>query len=381
MMSALQRSIVLRALLRCRFPMLAVAAVAVALIERRATGPSSDGGYFASAGRDLLSTHGLHVYASSGLQAGPLQLALFGVLSHLTSWLHLPFDSTYAVISTLASTAVIVGGVRLLRRRVGLAESPAAELVIGVLAIAWLVATEAYTSGHPAELIVPALWIAAAALAYEGKAGWAGTLVGVGAGFETWALLGLPVLLLAADWRRRLLGLGMAVVTAVLLYVPFLLAGPFRMGDLQWGIARHSLIHAIDPTLANFPWSARLAQAVIVVALGTVAWAGIRRDAEPIVAVWLLPAVLAVAKATTEAAGYDWYWLPAQLILLAGCGCVGGLSRQVLGIAVVAEAVVVIGPLQRWQFGVAALVALLLAAWSVTGVAAGRPAWTLRSIA
>src|SRR5581483_10562060 len=146
MMSALQRSIVLRTLLRWRYLVLIVASVAAALIEVRTTGPSSDGGYFASAGRDLLSAHGLHVYASRGLQAGPLQLAAFGAFSHLTSWLRLPFDSTYAVTSTVASTAVIVGGLRLLRRRLGLAASPAAELATGVLAVAWLVATEAYTS-------------------------------------------------------------------------------------------------------------------------------------------------------------------------------------------------------------------------------------------
>src|SRR5581483_5394560 len=256
----------------------------------------SDGGYFASAGRDLLSAHGLHVYASRGLQAGPLQLAAFGAFSHLTSWLRLPFDSTYAVTSTVASTAVIVGGLRLLRRRLGLAASPAAELATGVLAVAWLVATEAYTSGHPAELVAPALWIAAAVFAYEGNVGWAGALIGLGSGFETWAVLGVPVLLLAGSWRPRLTGVASTAGTTAVLYLPFAIAGPFRMGDLHWGIARTSLIHALDPTLVAVSGSGRVVQAAVVIALGSLAWAGIRRAADPSIAVWLLPAVLAVAK-------------------------------------------------------------------------------------
>lgn len=382
MVSALERSVLLRAILRHRWLVLAVAALGTALLEVQSSGPSSDGWYFAAAGRDLFSSHGLHVYASNGLQAGPLQLGGFGVLAYLTAWLHLPQDATYAVTSTLLSTATIVGGARLLRRHVGLPDSPVAELLTGTFAIGWLLATAVYSSGHPAELVIPALWIAAAVLAAEDRVVWAGLLIGVGAGFETWGVLGVPVLLLSSQWRRRGIGTAVAAVAATALFLPFLIAGPFRMGQLHWNVASTSLVHALDPGLANFPWSARLAQAAIVVAFGGLAWAGTRRSPEPAtVAVWLVPAVIAVAKAVSEAAGYDWYWLPAQLTLLAGLACADGLPRRTLVVTAVAEAVAITSPLQRWQLALAALTGLLLVAWTPADERPSRRVRTLRSTA
>jgi hypothetical protein len=379
MASVLERSELLRAICRHRWLVLGVAAVCSALLEVQTSGPSNDGWYFAAAGRRLLSSTGLHVYASNGLQAGPLQLASFGALAHLATWLHLPLDGTYAVISTLASTAVIVGGVRLLRRHVGLADSAVAELLAGTFAVGWLLAAEVYLSGHPAELVIPALWIAAGVLAADDRPAWAGALVGLGAGFETWAVLGVPVLLLATRWSRRALAAGVAAMVSAAWFVPFVVAGPFRMGQLHWNVASTSLVHALDPGLTEFPWSARLAQAIVVVSLGSLAWAGIRRWSDPSAGVWLVPAVIAVTKAVTESAGYDWYWLPAQLTLLVGCACADGLPRRVLGVAVIAEVTLITDPLQRWQFAVAVLTALLVVAWAPRGARPPRRIGTLRS--
>lgn len=379
MVPAFDRSELLRAICRHRWLVLGVAAVCSALLEVQTSGPSNDGWYFAAAGRGLLSGHGLHVYASNGLQAGPLQLASFGALAHLTAWLHLPLDGTYAVISTLASTAVVVGGVRLLRRQVGLPDSPIAELLAGTFAVGWLLTAEVYLSGHPAELVVPALWIAAGVLAGQDRPAWAGALVGLGAGFETWAVLGVPVLLLASRWARRALGVGVAAVVSVAWFVPFIIAGPFRMGQLHWNVAPTSLIHALAPSLTEFPWSARLAQAVVVVALGTLAWAGVRRWSDPAAGVWLVPAVVAVAKALTESAGYEWYWLPAQLTLLVGCACADGLPRRVVAVTVIAELTLITNPLQRWQFALAALTGLLVVTWAPRAARPPRRIRTLRS--
>jgi hypothetical protein len=361
---ALERSGLLRAILRHRWVIVLVASVGAALLEVHTTGPSSDGPYFAHAGRELVSRNGLHVYAAPGLQAGPLQVGAFGLLSRLTGSLHLAEDPTYAVISTLASTVLLVAGVRTLRRHVGLPSSATAELLVGVLSVGWLMATEVYTSGHPAELVIPALWIAAAVLATEDRAVLAGALIGVGAGFETWAVLGVPVLLLSG----RLLPAGRAAMamvgTAAAMYLPFVIAGPFRMGQAVWTVSSASLIHAIDPRLVTFPWSARLAQSVVVVAMGTVAWWVTRRTgAGAVMAVWFVPAVLALVKAISEPSGYDWYWLPVQVVVLAGCACADGLPRRVVAALLATEAVAVTASLRSWPLALVALAGLIVAGW------------------
>jgi hypothetical protein len=358
---ALERNRILRALLRHRWVVLAVAAVGAALLEVHTTGPSSDGPYFAAAGTRLLSSDGLHVYAARGLQAGPLQVAAFGVLSRACSVLHLPEDPAFAVLSAMASTALVLAGVRALRARVGLAASPTAELLTGVLAVGWLLATEVYTSGHPAELVIPVLWIWAGLLASEDRAAWAGVLIGLGAGFETWAVLGLPVLLLSGRVPAAARGLAAMSGVVAAVYLPFVLAGPFRMGQAVWGVAPGSLVHALDPGLDTFPWSARLLQSLGVVAIGFLAWGASRRSPSTVVlTVWLVPAAIAMAKAISEPGGYDWYWLPAEVALLAGCACADGLPRRVVVATAVAEAVVVSAPLRAWPVALAALAGLLI---------------------
>jgi hypothetical protein len=378
---AVDRSALLRAMLRRRWVLLALAAVGAALLEVHTTGPSTDGWYFAGAGRDLLSAHGLHVYATDGLQAGPLQIGAFGLLAHLTALLHLPADPTYAVISTLGSTALVGFGTRRLRRDAGLADSPVAELLTGSLAIGWLIATEVYTSGHPAELVVPGLWIAAAILATKDRSIWAGVLVGLGAGFETWAVLGLPVLLLCGDWRKTARAVAACGVVAGGMYLPFVLAGPFRMGQLVWSVAPTSLVHSLDPRLTGLPWSGRLAQALVVVGLGALAWGGVRRPSSPAVSVWLIPAVIALAKAITEPAAYEWYWLPAQIALLGGVACVDGLSRRLVAVLVLTEGIAVTTPLHAWPITLPALVILVFAGWGPAATRRLNRLRTLRSTA
>lgn len=203
-------------------------------------------------------------------------------------------------------------------------------------------------------------WIAAATLATKNRTVWAGVLIGLGAGFETWAVLGLPVLLLSGHWRKTARAVAVAGLVTIALYLPFLIAGPFRMGQVVWNVAPTSLIHSLDPRLTGLPWSGRLAQSAVVVSLGVLAWLGGRRTSAPAVAVWLVPAVIALSKAITEPAGYEWYWLPPQLALLAGAACADGLPRRTLVVVGMAEVVAVTSPLHGWRITIAALVALLI---------------------
>jgi hypothetical protein len=361
---ALERSALLRAILRYRWPILLIASLGAALLEVHTTGPSSDGPYFATAGRALIGANGLHVYAAKGLQAGPLQVGGFGLLARLTALLHLPEDSTYAVISTLASTVVLVAGVRALRRHVGLPASATAELLTGVLSVGWLMSTEVYTSGHPAELVIPALWIAAAVLATDDRTVLAGAVIGLGAGFETWAVLGVPVLLLSGRVLTAVRGAAAMVAVAAAIYLPFVIVGPFRMGKAVWGVWSGSLIHALDPALTTFPWSARLAQSAVVVLFGTIAWWVSRRSPNgAAMAVWFVPAIIAMAKAISEPSAYDWYWLPVQVAVLAGCACADGLPRRVVVALIVAEGVAVTTSFRIWPVALVAFAGLLVASW------------------
>lgn len=340
--------------------LLLAATVGAALLAVHTSGPSVDGPYFTAAGRSLLSGSGLHAYAARGLQAGPWQVAGFGLLSRLTDLVRLPDDATFAVLSSLASTAAVIAGVRWLRRRCGLSASPVAELLAGVLAIGWQLATSVYTSGHVAELVIPIVWVAGAGIARDDRVLVAGLLIGLAAGFETWAVLGAPVLLLAPTWAARAKAVAALMAVTAATYLPFVLAGPFRMGDATWAVSRHSLIHAIDPNLATFPWTARLVQSVVVVGVGVFGWLLLRHRCGP-TAVWVIPALIAMSKAISEPSGYDWYWLPAQLTLLAGCACLDGLPRRLALAVVVGEVVAVTSPLHAWPIAALSLAGLLAA--------------------
>ena len=87
----------------------------------------------------------------------------------------------------------------------------------------------AYFFGHPAQILIPVSWIAAGAFARQGRTATAGALIGLGAGLETWGMLGLPILLLAPNLRRATVGAGTAIATAALLFLPFVALGEFQM--------------------------------------------------------------------------------------------------------------------------------------------------------
>jgi hypothetical protein len=228
---------------------------------------------FVAAGRTLLSGSWSHAFSNPSIQVGPLQLALFGSIGRSTEALAVVLATATALLLVAAAKAAGV-------------KSPALLGGVGLLAVAVGFTRVGYEVGHPADAVLPLVWILAAAEARRGRAGRAGLLVGLSAGLEIWGILGIAVLALAP--RRREAGLG-AVVTGVVaaaLFLPFVLAGHFSMGAYQWQVTPPAPLSLIVGSGTPFGWPFRLAQGALAVSAGVAAARLLRRSPH---AVWVAP--------------------------------------------------------------------------------------------
>src|SRR5438128_10984222 len=169
-------------------PVLAAAALVASL--DRGTDPG-DLVYFVHRGEQLLSGGWASTFADPMLQSGPLQLVAFGAVRNLTAL-------AFLIELSVAALLLYVAG------RIGAGDR--VRLVVGLLAVGAGLTHLAFVDGHPAEAIVPLLWVLAGIRAREDRVLWAGALIGLSAGLELWGVLGLPVLLLAPRRRRVLAG-------------------------------------------------------------------------------------------------------------------------------------------------------------------------------
>ena len=177
-----------------------------------------DTNLFVTAGRTLLSTHWSHAFANSKIQVGPLQLAVFGSLGRS--------GTALAVVLAVATVLLLLATARTVGVR-----NPALLCGLGLIAVAVGFTGAGYVYGHPADAVLPLLWILAAVDARRGHAVRAGALVGLTAGVQTWGLLGVAVLALARRWRDAGKGVLVAAGVAALRFVPFVLGGHFAMGS------------------------------------------------------------------------------------------------------------------------------------------------------
>jgi hypothetical protein len=150
--------------------------------------------------------------------------------------------------------------------RLGLSER--ARLAIGLLAVAAGLTHIAFVDGHPAEAIVPLLWVLAGLHARQGRVLSAGALVGFSAGFELWGVLGVAVLLLAPRLTRALAGACVQAAVVAAMLAPFALAGTFRMFEHEWRATSGTLVGLVAGPGAPFGWQLRLAQAAFAMGAG-----------------------------------------------------------------------------------------------------------------
>lgn len=284
-------------LARVWVPVLGLAA-AVASLDR-----GSDPGdlvYFVHRGQQLLSGGWADTFADPSLQSGPLQLALFGAVRNLTA---LAFVIELGVAALLL---YVLGRLRTSER---------VRLAAGILAVASGLTHLAFADGHPADAVVPLLWVLAGLSARADRPVRAGALIGLSAGMELWGVLGAPVLLLAPRFRRAVAGGLVEGAVVVVMLAPFALAGSFRMFDYRWRVETGTILSvAVEPG-SGFGWPLRLLQASLALAIGAAVALGLRRSIQ---AVWLAPLGLAVVRILLDPQSFGWYWLQPEALVLCG---------------------------------------------------------------
>jgi hypothetical protein len=241
-------------------------------------------------------------FADPSVQVGPLQLAAFrvGDVAHVL-----------ALVVQLGVAALFwATSGRLLADR-----DPWIRFAVCMAAVVLGLTYGAYQDGHPAQVVIPLLWVLAACDARDGQTVRAGALVGLSAGFEVWGVLGAVVLVLAPDARATLRGLATELGIAAALFLPFVVAGELRMLDYHWSVNGDTLLSLVVSTGTDFTWQMRLAQGVAALAAGAaVAWR-LRRSLH---AVWLAPLTVVGVRMALDPVRYPWYWLAVQTLVLLG---------------------------------------------------------------
>lgn len=278
-------------------PLAAASAVGFAIPP----GDTGDLQYFVDAARVLFSGSWAETYASSTLQAGPLQLILFGLSDALIG---AAVGGLAAVLFWLVARGVLGANAG----RWALFGAALAPVLLGLT-------FHPYADGHPAQVLVPLLWVLAGLHARRGRAWFAGVLVGLSAGLELWGILGVAVLIVAPSARdlvRAVAGTGLVTVA---LYAPFAIAGDFAMFDYRWTVNGDTLLSlAVEPG-TPFTWQLRVLQgATAVLAGAAVAWS-LRRS---IAAVWAGPLALVAVRLALDPVRYPWYWLALETLALVG---------------------------------------------------------------
>jgi hypothetical protein len=258
--------------------------------------------FFVHRGEELLSGSWANTFADPMLQSGPLQLVVFGAVRNLTA---LAFVIELAVAALLLH---VLGRLQL---------SDRLRLVIGVIAVAAGLTQGAFIDGHPAEALVPLLWVLAGLSAREGRTVRAGALLGVSAGLELWGVLGIPVLLLAPRFRRALAGAIVEVGVVAAMLAPFALAGTFRMFDHEWRVATGTLLSLVVEPGTAFGWPLRFLQSALALAAGAALAFAMRRSVH---ALWLAPLAVVVMRLTLDPLSFGWYFLEVEALVLVGAG-------------------------------------------------------------
>ena len=290
----------------------AAAAAAVAPVAR---GDGGDAWMFVAAGRTLLSPHWSRTFADKGIQVGPLQLALFGSVGR----------SPLALAIALGVAAVLL--VLAAARAAGV-EQPRLLAGIGLAAVATGFTRAGFDAGHPADSLLPLLWILAAAEARRGRLLRAGVVVGLSAGLETWGILGVAVLALAPSARDAGRGLLAAVGAAAVLFLPFVAAGQFHMGGYRWLVSSQSLVSLVVAPGTTVGWPLRLVQGALAVGAG-IAVARAARGSRH--AVWLVPGAVVLVRLLLDPLDSGYYFVGIEGPALVGLALAAAFGLRLAG--------------------------------------------------
>jgi hypothetical protein len=276
-----------------RFAPWLLPAVLAAVVAPLVRGDGGDSSLFVAAGRTLLSSHWRDAFGDSSIQVGPLQLALFGSVGRSLDALSIVVGAVVVLLVVAAARAAGVTSSRLL----GLA---------GLAAVVTGMSVNAFEAGHPADAVLPLLWMVAAADARRGRVVRASVLVGLGAGLETWSLLGLAVLVLAPSARAAARGVVVGACVAAGLFLPFVLGGHFEMLSYTWAVSSSSPLALIVSPGTHVGWVLRLAQGAAALGAG-LALAWLTRKSSH--AVWLVPLAVVLARLALDPLENGYYFV------------------------------------------------------------------------
>jgi hypothetical protein len=263
---------------------------------------SGDSHLFLEYGRTLLSSHWNQAFSDSAVQVGPLQLLLYGSVGRSTVVLALLLSVLTALL--VVATARVVG-----------VKNPALLGGVGLLAVVTGLTRVGYGVGHPADPLLPLVWILAAAQARRGHAWRAGLIIGLCAGVQTWGILGVAVLVLAPRLRDAAVGAGIAAVTALALFLPFMLGGHFAMLSFDWHVYSPSPMSFFVASGTPFGWPLRVLQATVAVALGATVARLLRHSPH---ALWAAPLAIVAARLQFDPDLYGYYLAAPQGLVLVG---------------------------------------------------------------
>jgi hypothetical protein len=286
-------------------PWLLPAACAAALA------PAASGDYdlFHRAGQGLLSAGWSHTFADPSIQVGPLQLVLFGSLGHWVGFVIAP------VLAALLVAAAHAVGVRD-RQILALA---------GLVSILTGLTSSGIDSGHPANALLPLLWIVAACQARRGRTVVAAAIIGLGAGFETWGILGIAVLALAPRLRSAVPAAALAAAIAAAMYLPFILEHQFAMGSYQWQVAETSLLSYVVDAGTPIGWPLRIAQGGCALVAGVSLARYGRRSPH---ALWLVPVVVVIVRLLLDPMDNGYYMVGIEAPAIVGLAAISSSSAR-----------------------------------------------------
>ena len=308
-----------------------VVALGLAVAEGTGRLEASDLGAFDRAGLRLLSGEWATAFADSWIQVGPITLALAGGVAALADAVGAGRYLIAALIVYPALALATMEVARVLIRDRG-EERPGLELAVGLSVLFGGLAFVALASGHPAEAAIALLWVLAGRAALRERPLAAGILLALAAGLKAWAVLGVPLLLLAPSWRARAGAGAVAAGATALMYGPFFVVGEVATFEAVWAVTDRSLLSLVVDPGSRFTWPMRLGQSVVVLGVGAALAGWFRRSVD---APWAVALGLVAARIVTDPLALDYYWLAAQTIALVALAVVLPRSGAIAGAGLV----------------------------------------------
>ena len=261
-----------------------------------------DGILFVRYGQELLSSHWDRAFSIPDIQVGPLQLLFFGSLADKEETIAIVLGAVTALLVVAAARAAGVRSAALLGG-------------VGLMAVVTGLTRIGDRSGHPADAMLPLIWVIAADQARRDHRWRAGLLIGLCAGVETWGILGVAVFAFAPRLRDAAVSTLVAAATALALFVPFVLGGHFEMLSLAWHVAPPSPMSLFVPEGTPFGWPLRFVQAAVAVSAGIAVARALRHSPH---AIWVAPLAIVAARLLLDPLVYSYYLAAPKGLILVG---------------------------------------------------------------